>query len=335
MTAALRLVGEAADQHTREAVRQRVATSTGEPLAPFALRPEKNYVFSPDGRAALSYRIKLGVAVAAGDPVGDVDSWPAAIEEFMLRATAQRLRVAVLGAGEQAKPLWERYHLGNVPIGRDVVVQRSSFTLAGRAFRNVRQAIQRSHNFGVKVTVHREGELGPEVIEELRGLMNRTKRDDTRGFSMILGRMFSGDADDSVVAIARDRDGAIVGAHRYLWAGPHDLSLDLPIRSRKGPNGVDERLVAEVVDWSADFGVERVSLAFAPFPDLFADRAQFGWVGQVCYVLAHLLDPLIKVEALYRYLRKFHSFGQQRYVLLRWRNVVRVACALLLLEFGK
>jgi lysylphosphatidylglycerol synthetase-like protein (DUF2156 family) len=51
--------------------------------------------------------------------------------------------------------------------------------------------------------------------------------------------------------------------------------------------------------------------------------------------LVHLLDPLISVERLYRYLRKFHSFDQERYVMLRWRQVVRVALAMLLLEFGK
>ena len=333
MTAPLRR--DAADQVTRDAVRHLVVASEGDPLAPFAMRPEKNYVLSPDGRAAIGYRIKLGVAVASGDPVGDLASWPAVIEEFMVRAHAQKLRVAVLGAGERAKLLWENYRLGHLAIGRDVVVQRSSFTLKGRLYRNVRQAIQRSHNFGVKVTVHREGELSDDVIVELRALMKRTSRDDTRGFSMILGRMFSGDAPESVVAIARDRDGAIVGAHRYLWAGEHDLSLDLPIRSRRGPNGVDERLIAEVVDWSDDLGVQRVSLAFAPFPDLFANRANLTMLGKLGFVLAHLLDPLIKVEALYRYLRKFHAFGQQRFVLLRWRNVVRVACALLLLEFGR
>jgi lysylphosphatidylglycerol synthetase-like protein (DUF2156 family) len=206
--------------------------------------------------------------------------------------------------------------------------------LQGRRFRNVRQAIQRTHNAGVKVTVHREGELDDETIAELRALMRRSKLDDVRGYSMILGRIFNGEADESVIPIARDRDGAIVGAHRYLWAGKHDLSLDFPIRSRSAPNGVDERLIAEVVDCSEDLGVERISLAFAPFPDLFGDPASLSWLGKIARLAVHLFDPLIKVEALYRYLRKFHAFGQQRYVVLRWRQVVRVALALLLLEFS-
>src|SRR6266516_1761244 len=297
-------VDEADLQHARDRVRHLVAVSEGDPLAPFALRPEKSYVFSTDGAAAVGYGVRVGLAVAGGDPVGAFESWPAAIEQFVLDARRRKLRVAVIGAGERARPMWAAHGLVAIPIGRDVVVQRREFTLQGRRFRNLRQAIQRSRNAGVCVELHREGRLRPEQIIELRGLMKRSHRDDTRGFSMILGRLFDGSEPDAVIAVARDRDGTVVGAHRYLWAGRHDLSLDLPIRVPDAPNGVDERLIAEVVAWGATLGVQRVSLAFAPFPDLYANRHQLGLLGRIGAGLAHLLDPLIRVERLYRYLRK-------------------------------
>lgn len=317
-----------------EQVRHLVAVSEGDPLAPFALRPEKSYAFAPDGSAAIGYRVRLRTAVASGDPVGPVAGWSDAVDEFVRMARVRRLRVAVLGAGERARPMWERHGLGNVAIGRDVVVRRADFTVQGRRFRNLRQAIQRTRNAGVTVELHREGALRPEQVLELRGLMKRSRREDTRGFSMILGRLFDGREPEAVIAVARDRDGTLVGAHRYLWAGKQDLSLDLPMRAVGAPNGIDERIVAEIVAWSAGQGVERVSLAFAPFPELFANRAHLGALARVGYAAVHLLDPLIKVERLYRYLRKFHAFDQQRYVMLRWRQLVPVALACLLLEFG-
>jgi lysylphosphatidylglycerol synthetase-like protein (DUF2156 family) len=320
---------------TRQRVRHLVAVSEGDPLAPFALRPEKSYVFSSDGAAAVSYRVRVGVAVVGGDPVGAPESWPAAIEEFVAQARARRLRIAVLGAGERARPLWESHELSHLAIGRDVVVQRSEFSVQGRTFRNLRQAIQRSRNLGVTVDIYREGLLGPEQVLELRGLMKSSGRDDSRGFAMILGRLFDGSEPDAVIAIARDSDGGLVAAHRYLWAGKQDLSLDLPMRVPHAPNGIDERVIAELVEWGAGHGVERISLAFAPFPDLFANRKHLGVLGKIGYGLVHLLDPLISVERLYRYLRKFHAFDQERYVMLRWRQVVRVALAMLLLEFGR
>jgi lysylphosphatidylglycerol synthetase-like protein (DUF2156 family) len=315
-------------------VRHLVSVSEGDPLAPFALRPEKLYAFSPDGRAAIGYRIRLGCAVASGDPVGAVDAWPEAIDEFVRFARSRKLRVAVLGAGERAKPLWARYHFACVvPIGRDVVVHRNKFTLEGRRYRNLRQAIQRARNAGVTVEVRREGDLTAAEVEELRSLLKRSRRIDTRGFSMILGRLFDGATPDAVVAVARDASGRAVAMHRYLWAGK-DLTLDLPIRAPGAPNGVDERLIAELVRWGEGDGVERISLAFAPFPDLFDDPHSLGLLGKFAYHAVHLLDPLISVERLYRYLRKFHAFDQERYVILRWRHIPVVALAALLLEFG-
>lgn len=323
------------DEAALQRVRHLVATGGGDPLAPFALRPDKQYVFSPDGEAAVGYRVRLRTAVASGDPVGAPEAWPAAIEQFVIAARKHKLRTAVLGAGEAARPLWAGYRLSSVPIGRDVVLHREQFSVSGRRFRNLRQAIQRTHNNGVTVEFSREGELTASVERELRALMSRAHRVNERGFSMILGHLFDGREPDAVIAIARCADGRIGGAHRYLWAGKQDLSLDLPIRAAGAPNGIDERLVAETVAWGEEHGVERISLAFAPFPDLFEDRTRFGAAGSLLYWITHLIDPMISVERLYRYLRKFHAFDQQRFVMLRWRQVVIVAIALLLLEFGR
>ena len=49
----------------------------------------------------------------------------------------------------------------------------------------------------------------------------------------------------------------------------------------------------------------------------------------------HAFDPLLHVERLYRYLRKYRSFDQERAVMLRPHQLVRVAAALILLEFGR
>ena len=326
-------LADPADDADRARVRHLVSISEADPLAPFALRPEKSYVFSPDGETAVGFRVRLGLAVASGDPVGHPEGWPAAIEAFVLAMQARGLRIAVIGAGERARGIWAGYRLSSVAIGRDVVVRSGHFEMSGRRFRNLRQAIQRSRNAGISVQFHREGELDQAAVAELRAIMTRGGRHDSRGFSMILGRLFDGTEPDAIVVVARDAVGRIVAAHRYLWAGKQDLSLDLPIRAKGSPNGVDERLIAEVVAWGTGNGVERVSLAFAPFPDLFVNRSQLSVPGRIAYGAVHLLDPLISVERLYRYLRKFHAFDQERYVMLRWRNIVRVAAAMLLLEF--
>jgi len=256
------------------------------------------------------------------------------VEGFVALARRDGHRMAVLAAGERARPLWAAHGLSAVPIGRDVVLRPTEFTLVGRRFRNVRQAVQRTRNAGVTVMWWLESEVPEPVRAELRALLRAGGRDRDRGFSMILGRPFDGSQPRALVLVARDRRGRLVGAHRYLRAGQKDLSLDVPVRSAAAPNGVDERLIAEAVGWAAAHGVARVSLAFAPFPDLFAGTGGGARTALLRRVV-HVLDPLISVERLYRYLRKFHAFDQERYVMLRWAQVVPVALALLTLEFSR
>jgi lysylphosphatidylglycerol synthetase-like protein (DUF2156 family) len=73
-------------------------------------------------------------------------------------------------------------------------------------------------------------------------------------------------------------------------------------------------------------------LAFAAFTELFDDDRR-GFLRGCCYVLIHLMDPLIALESLYRYVRKFHAMGARRYALVSLTQVVPLVFVLLSLEF--
>src|SRR5215470_16593033 len=45
-------------------------------LGYFALRDDKNVIWSPTGKACLGYRVVSGVMLASGDPIGDPEAWP-------------------------------------------------------------------------------------------------------------------------------------------------------------------------------------------------------------------------------------------------------------------
>jgi lysylphosphatidylglycerol synthetase-like protein (DUF2156 family) len=303
-------------------------------LAPFAQRLDKSYIFSPDGHSAIAYRVRLGVAVASGDPVGPEESQQAAAETYLTTALANGWRVGVLGAGEQWSHWWRDHGLRAVPIGRDVVIDLENFSLTGRAFRNLRQAVQRTRNSGVTTEIYDETELPPQLRATLRAMVASSKRNPHRGFSMILDGLLEEQHPGTLIAVAFDSSHKVVGFHRFVTADRgREISQDLPWRVPGAPNGVDERIAFDMIEWARAHKARRVSLCFAAFPDLFEAKPD-GGLDRMGYWAAHQLDPLIRLESLYRYLRKFHSLGKQRYVMLRLRDLLPVAVAMLTLEFG-
>ncbi len=68
-------------------------------LGYFATRRDKSVVFAPSGRAAITYRVEVGVCLASGDPVGDPKAWPQAIDAWL--SLCQSLRLGARGDGRE------------------------------------------------------------------------------------------------------------------------------------------------------------------------------------------------------------------------------------------
>jgi lysylphosphatidylglycerol synthetase-like protein (DUF2156 family) len=316
-----------------------VDRTVDDPLAPFALHSSKTYFFNADSTAALGYRTRFGIAVVAGDPVGNRSEFGALIGEFSEFAGGRGWRVAVLGAVPETTELWrsraaDHHGLRAIPIGRDVVVEVGSFDMAGRTFRNLRQAVSRTRNVGVTTEILTERELDGPLRETLLDIVDEWHSGrQTRGFSMILDHLLDGRNPGMLIVLARDEGGRVVGFQRYGESNQGtELSMDVPWRRKDAPNGLDERMIVDLVEYGRNKGIGQISLAFAPFPELF-DEQERSRTRRVLYVLTHTLDPLIRLESLYRFLRKFNALGPQRFVLIRWREILFTALALLTLEF--
>jgi lysylphosphatidylglycerol synthetase-like protein (DUF2156 family) len=314
--------------------------TTGDPLAPFAMQSSKCHHFNEAGTAAIAYRTRCGYAVVSGDPIGRDADFADLVRDFVTMCHAWGWRVVVLGCSQRRLGLWSDVAvigqaLRPVPIGRDVVIDVAEFDMAGRRFRNLRQAVQRTRNAGVTTEIVAEQHIDEDLLAELTEVLlaspsgSRTER----GFSMILDGALEGRYPGIWLIVARDDQGRVQGFHRYATAGQgSDVTLDVPWRRRGAPNGLDERLSVDMIEAAKRQGAMRVSLAFAAFPEIFDDGNR-GRIQSLFYTAIHLGDALIALESLYRYLRKFNALGDRRYVLLSLSQVVPLLVVLLSLEF--
>jgi lysyl-tRNA synthetase class 2 len=285
-------------------------------LGYFALRTDKSVVWSPSGKAAVSYRVVAGVALASGDPVGDPEAWPGAIGPFLELCRQYAWVPAVIGCSDRAGVVYGRHGLNALEIGDEAVVEVADFRLTGRSMRNVRQAVRRVERAGYTAKVRRLGELGADEITELARVAAAWRGAETeRGFSMALGR-FGDPADPDCVVVTAHTGTNLRALLNFVPWGADGLSLDLMRRDREADNGLNEFLITELLSVAPDLGVKRVSLNFAMFRAALERGERLG-AGPVSRGWSRLLvfaSRWWQIDSLYRFNAKFQPSWVPRYV---------------------
>jgi lysyl-tRNA synthetase class 2 len=285
-------------------------------LGYFSLRRDKSVIWSPTGKACITFRVVSGVMLAGGDPIGDPEAWPGAIQAFLEEAARHAWAPAVMGCSELAAEVWCRdTGLSALELGDEAIVDAAEFSLDGRTMRNVRQMVNRVARQGYVAEVRREKDY---TAEELKALWDRAGAwrgtDHERGFSMALGRVGEPGDEDCVLATAT-KDGELHAILHFVPWGTDGLSLDLMRRDRSAQPGLNDFLIVEAIKAASDLGVKRISLNFAVFRAALArgERIGAGPVLKAWRGLLVFLSRWFQIESLYKFNAKFQPVWQPRF----------------------
>jgi lysyl-tRNA synthetase class 2 len=286
-------------------------------LGYFATRHDKSYVFSPTGKAAVAYRVKAGVCLAAGDPIGDVEAWPGAIEAWSQLTQRRAWIPAALAASETGAEAYQRAGFDALEIGDEAVVEVADFTLDGRAMRSVRQAVNRARRAGYRVRIDPVRDLDPAQGKQAEQLSQRWRRGGSeRGFSMALSRFAAVEDADCLIVQARNCGDELVAVLQLVPWGHDGLSLDLVRRHPDLENGVMELMIAELLAAAPGRGVSRVSLNFAVFRSSLArgDRIGAGPFLRAWVRMLLVASRWWQIASLYRANAKFRPAWEPRFI---------------------
>jgi lysylphosphatidylglycerol synthetase-like protein (DUF2156 family) len=195
--------------------------------------------------------------------------------------------------------------------------------------RNLRQAVNRSRNAGVTVTI---GPLTDAEAEDLAPILAHWLRGaKERGFAMNLDAILT-PRPDTLVAVAHHA-GRPVAFARFAVAGRGRVyTLDVAPRGPHAPNGVAERMIAEIVDYARERDGREVSLNFAAMRWLIDAP---GGAARAGAAVLHVLDRWIKIEPLNRFCMKFDPHWRTRRLMLRtWWEIGWVLAAALRAELA-
>lgn len=246
-------------------------------LGYFATRRDKSIIWSPDRDAAIAYRVVAGVSLASGDPIGSPHTHPAVIRAWLDESREFGWAPGVLSATDEGAKAYVAAGMRAISMGDEAVVEVAAFSLKGATMAPVRQAVRRTERAGYRAEILKHRDLSQaqmsEVIkraEDWRG--NQTER----GFSMALGRLGDPADGECTIVMAYDADDRLQGVLSFVPWGRNGISLDLMRRDPKSVNGLMEFMVTSLIHGCPDHGIQRVSLNFAMFREVFSDAARVG-----------------------------------------------------------
>ena len=305
-------------------------------LAYFSLRDDKDVIWAKNRKSAIAYSVVNGVMIASGDPLGDPECWPLAIEEFIREASRHAWIPAVYGCTEKAGEIWQREtECDALEIGDEAIVHVTNFEIETPQFKSVRQMVNKARKEGYVSQTKRIAELSQQELAKLSAYAQEWRRGgDERGFSMALGRFCDAQDPEAIVTWAT-LDGEYKALLQFVPWGENGLSLDLMRRSRTAVSGVNELLIAETIDYARRNNIERLSLNFATFRSIFekGERLGAGPVTRLSHKVLILLSRFVQMESLYRFNSKFQPVWEPRFILFpRVGYLARIAIAILRIE---
>ncbi len=291
-------------RHAEEIVRQ----WGDDTLDYFALRRDKNYFFSADGKSLVAYLYVRGTAMVAADPIGPPGDEGRTLDEFLAFCAARGWRVAFFAVRESDAELYRARGMHTIYLGDEAILHCDEFSLDGAGMKAVRAAVkhvEKGHSFELIA----ETEASPELIAELNEISEEWREGaPERGFTMELGEDVEGKQSDFVLAIARDKQGGRVeGFLRFVpvYGAEPGYSLDLMRRRPDSTNGMTEYLIAEAALALGARGFKRLSLNFAAWGRLLDSAEDAGLSGRLQRLMAKGLNPFFQIQSLRDFNQKF------------------------------
>jgi lysyl-tRNA synthetase, class II len=291
----------------RDRAERIVRTWGDDTLDYFALRRDKNYFFSSDGRSLVAYLYVRGTAMVAGDPIGPPGDTARTLDEFLHFCAGRGWRVAFFAVREADTALYRERNMHAIYLGDEAIVSCQEFSLERPELKEVRGVVRRldrDHTFELIA----ESEADPALVAELNEISALWREGaPERGFTMELGQDVEGVEADFVLALARERDGRVAGFLRFVPVyGEHPgYSLDLMRRRPDSANGVTEYLIARAALGLGARGFASLSLNFAAWGRLLDSAENAGLSGRMQRLMAKGLNPFFQIQSLRDFNQKF------------------------------
>jgi phosphatidylglycerol lysyltransferase len=278
------------------------------------------YWLSPDGRAAIAYRVSAGVAVTVGEPYGDPAALDSAITEFARFCEHRSLQPCLYSVTARARDVTERLGWTSVQIAEDTLLPLAGLQFAGKKWQNVRNAVNKAAREGITAEWWSYPEAPPELVRQIRQISGKWVADKglpEMGFTLGGLEELNDLNIRCLIAVGADRKVYAITSWMPVYENgrPVGWTLDFMRRNTEPgtPHGVMEFLIATAALTFQEEGARFLSLSGAPLARL--DRGeQPRALQRLLDIFADAMEPLYGFQSLLQFKDKFYPVYQPLYL---------------------
>lgn len=282
----------------------------------FKLWPhDKNYFFNKTGTAGLALRIRGGVALCLGDPVGEKRAVRGLVREFEQQCYQSDWLPAFVHAEPRYEKLYKDSGYSLQKIGEEAIVDAAHFEtqVAGnKYFRNIRNRFEKNgYTCELLSPPHH-----PDVLKRLRavsddwlGKPGRTER----GF--VMGYFSDVYIQQCDVLAARDAAGTIQAFINRLPAlfDKEEAGFDMLRHTRDCLTNTNDFILMNFIKLMREQGYARVNLGLSPLVGL-EDQVEKTMLDTFLYFAYANGDRFYSFSGLHRFKNKYEPEWSDRFV---------------------
>jgi lysylphosphatidylglycerol synthetase-like protein (DUF2156 family) len=295
-------------------------TYGGGNLSWMATWPDNAHFITADGKGAIAYQVKSGTAIALGDPVGAPESVSHAVLEFVRHCETHGWTPCFFSSTKAVLPQAQQLAYRYVQVAEDTVIDLPDLQFKGKAWQDVRTALNRAAKSDVQFRLVRLGDESFQMVQQARGISDQWVSDKglpEMGFT--LGGIDEALDPEVRVGLAVDGSGVLQGITSWLPVyGPggvvHGWTLDVMRRLPDGFRPVMEFMIASACLAFKEQGALTVSLSGAPLARAEDDKESLGAVDALLYQLGEMLEPVYGFRSLHQFKTKFKPRYERMYM---------------------
>ncbi|WP_062382675.1 bifunctional lysylphosphatidylglycerol flippase/synthetase MprF [Demequina iriomotensis] len=264
---------------------------------------------SDDGEAGVGFRQVGSTVIVLSDPVGTAEGVPAAHAEFADFCRSRGWRLAYFAVSEAQRAVLEREGWRAIQVAEDTVIRLPELAFTGKAWQDVRSAINRAKREGITMRTVRFADAPRGLKDQMEAISAQWAGDKSlpeMGFT--LGDLREADDPNVEMHLAVDADGTVHGMTSWLpvYRDGDVVGWTIDIMKRRLDDGVMSGVMEFLIAQSAvefkEAGYEFISLSAAPLS--YSGEIE-GSVERLLDVLADKMEPYYGFTSLERFKAKF------------------------------